>query len=535
MSLRRTEQSPAPVRRLVSICSALVLGVLGVLVVPGLRAASADPSTLTVTPEWDNESTLRNPGMGWMIYAEEFARPLEDAEAFWATVGPYVADASVLYLRLPWSRLEPAEGHYAWNEDDNFKRLVAGARERGLRLAFRVYVDSQDSHRQATPQFVFDAGATRYAAQSNAGFLNPVFDDPVFREKFDGFLVAFGAEYDDPDVVDFVDMNTIGWWGEMHNIPGLTSETWTDSVRWLGSVYRKAFRHVLLALNIHPGNFGYDAIDEQLAAGAVMRRDSFGSPEWFDQEDKEAILRRWPGSLLVAENCYQDFTTRETSCDDSFKPTRAMLERVVNDARQLHANYLDLRHPEDVVTWGRDNADLVREFATKGGYRIGPTRATAPATISVGRAELRVSWQNTGIGRLPNDNPQWGDKYRVSYALLDPRTGEPVHKVVSAADPGGWLAGGSHVDIADLAPTDVPAGRYQLATAIVDSTRGDEPAVRLAVDATGRNGWVVLGEINVDATTAADGRRGRLILVATVVAALAGITVIALRSRRRAS
>ena len=428
---------PSLIGRFALLCLALV--VVG-LAVPasgsGVAVASADPSTLTVTPKWDDEATFRNPGMGWMIYAEEFGEPLADADDFWGTVDPYVEDASVLYLRLPWSRLEPVEGHYAWTEDDNYKRLVAGARERGLRLAFRVYVDSQDSHQQATPQFVFDAGADHYPAASDAALLNPTVDDPVFREKFESFVVAFGAEYDDPGEVDFVDMNTIGHWGEMHSVRGLTAEKWTDTVQWLGSQYRDAFEHVLLALNINPDPFGYDAPDEQFEAGAIMRRDSFGSTEWFPQKDKDAILERWPGSLLVAENCYQSFTTRETACDESFKPLRQMLERVVSDAQQLHANYLDLRHPEDVVTWVRDNPDLVQKFATTGGYRIGPTRATVPTEISVDRAGLDVSWQNTGVGRLPNDNPQWAHKYKVSYALLDPKTSEPVHQVNSSADPG---------------------------------------------------------------------------------------------------
>ena len=513
----------------------LALLVSGLVVVPGIGVsqASADSSTLTVELTWDDESTLQNPGMGWMIYAEEFGRPLANEVDFWNTVDPYVEHASVLYLRVPWSRLEPTEGHYAWNQDDNYQRLVSGARERGLRLAFRVFVDSQDSHQQSTPQFVFDAGADRYAAQSKPELFNPVIDDPVFREKFDSFLEAFGEEYDDPSEVDFVDMNTIGWWGEMHSIPGLTPERWAETVQWLGSQYRSAFGHVLLAINVNPDEFGYDAIDEQLAAGAIMRRDSFGSTKWFDQEDKDAILERWPGSLLVAENCYQSFTTRDEACDSSFKPLRQMLERVANDAHKLRANYLDLRHPEDVVTWVRDNPDLVQKFSTTGGYRIGPTRATMPEQISDGRAALSVSWQNTGVGRLPNDNPQWASKYQVSYALLDPKSGEPVYRLASSVDPGTWITGESSVDKVDLAPTGVPVGRYELGTAIVDSTDGGQPGLDLAVDASKRNGWVVLGEIQVG-DPGGDRGWGLVVPIASVavVGALIGVAVVARRSRR---
>ena len=498
--------------------------------------AGADSPTAVFVPERDDEATLRNPGMGWMIYAEEFGTPLADAEEFWGIVDPYVEDASVLYLRLPWSRLEPTEGHYAWNEDDNYRSLVAGASERGLRLAFRIYVDSQDAHQQSTPQFVFDAGADRYSALSNTELLNPRIDDPVFREKFEAFLTAFGAEYDDPARVDFVDVNTVGWWGEMHSIPGLTAETWSDTLGWLGSAYRDTFEHVLLALNVNPDQFGYEAIDEQLAAGAVMRRDSFGSTQWFGETDKVAITERWPASVLVAENCYQSFTTRDTACDESFKPIRPMLERVVDDALRLHANYLDLRHPEDVVTWVRDNPDLVRSFATTGGYRIGPTRATVTLGLPDGQAGLSVTWQNTGVGRLPNDNPQWANKYRVAYALLDPKSGEPVHRVTSSVDPGEWVAGGTYVEHVDIDPPGLPAGSYQVATAIVDTTDEDRPAIELAVDAVERDGWVVLGEVDVVEPAGTGGSRTWVAPASVAAIVLAGVggAVAVRRSRRRA-
>lgn len=523
----------ASYKRLVLVAGIAVAAVATAVVPYG--GVTAAPSPTVAKLKWDGESTIRNPGMGWMIYAEEFGSPLADAEEFWATVDPHVEEASVLYLRVPWSRLEPSEGRYAWDEDENYQRLVDGARERGLRLAFRVFVDSQHSHRQATPQFVFDAGAVSYPALSNPELHNPTIDDVIFREKFETFLAAFGAEYDDPARVDFVDMNTVGWWGEMHSIPGLTEQTWTDTVQWLGTAYRNSFHSVLLALNINPDNFGYQAVDEQFEAGAIMRRDSFGSTMWFSQQDKDDIAARWSGSLLIAENCYQSFTTRETACDESFKPIRAMLERVVADALDLRANYLDLRHPEDVVTWARDNPDLVEDFAVNGGYRIGPIEATLPAEVGTDGAELSVAWQNTGVGRMPNDNPQWDHKYKVAYALFDPDSAEPVRTVTSVADPGGWYSGQRYLDTVELTSQGIPDGRYQLAAAIVDSTRGGAPAVELGVNAQQRDGWVILGEVSIGSTQQGSRYWPLVALVALAAVGCLGAWVIVSRCRPKVS
>ncbi|MFQ4149298.1 DUF4832 domain-containing protein [Arthrobacter sp. LAPM80] len=482
--------------------------------VPPVLADSTPPpaaaTMATVTPERDITSVLRNPGMGWMAYAEEFDHALADADTFWNEVGPNSAASSVVYLRIPWSRMEPTEGHYAWNEDANFKSFIKQAKDHGQRLAFRVFVDSQDSHQQATPQFVFNAGATGYGAGSNPSFKTPYVNNKVFQAKFENFMAAFGARFDDPEEVDFVDTNTIGHWGEMHNFQGVPGNEWAPTLRWLGDLYRKSFSHVLLALNFAPG-FSYADLDEQIAKGSIMRRDSLGSTLWFPQDQKNAISSRFPNTILVGENCYQNFTVRATSCDDSFKvpgdkPYRPMLERVLADAKNLHANYLDLRHEPDVKTWVVDNPDLVEDFAVNGGYRLAPNSVSVPTVLADGarQATIASTWSNTGVGRMPNDNPQWNNKYQVSYALLNKATGAPVYQVQSSANPGTWVKGTNYPTSTAFTPTNVPAGSYDFAVAIVDKTRGNTPAIKLALTgATTSSGWNKLGTTVLEAAETA--------------------------------
>lgn len=459
----------------------------------------ADPSSryTVVQPRLDRDSIIHNPGMGWALYAEEFEKPLADANWFWSQVDPYRKSASVLYIRVPWSRMEPTEGHYAWKYDANFKRFLQGARDRGLRLAFDIFVDSQDVHMQATPQFVYDAGAKGYPTASNSALITPYLNDPVFRDKLGRFVKAFGAEFDDPERVDYIDAGGLGWWGEMHNIQGLTAAQLSDTYHWVMDLYRSAFPRVLLPLNFGPNSFSITDQDEQLRRGIVIRRDSLGSKLWFPQADKDSIAGRWPTSLVIGENCYQSFTTRATSCDDYFKPLRDMLVRVVDDAKYLHANYLDLRHPEDVKTWVADNPDLVQDFGVNGGYRIAPAEVRIPTLIG-GPTTITASWRNDGVGRLPNDSIQWDHKYRISYALLDMQTHQPVYQVLSNAEPGDWLRGTTYSDSALFAPTGVKPGRYDVAVAIVNRDLGWAPGIRLAtVDAPTSTGWNVLGRTTV--------------------------------------
>jgi len=103
--------------------------------------------TIGCTFTEDTSRPLRNPGMGWLIYIDQDGSTLTpghpgnylDAATWWREMEAAAAQASILYIRLPWAEFEPVEGRYAWEHNANFQALVQGARERGLMLAFRVY------------------------------------------------------------------------------------------------------------------------------------------------------------------------------------------------------------------------------------------------------------------------------------------------------------------------------------------------------------------------------------------------------------
>ena len=84
---------------------------------------------------------------------------------------------------------------------------MQGALDRGLKLAFCVYVDGQDNIRNGTPDFVREAGAQGYPVHrlwDPEGVDNnwtPYVDDPVFQEKFSNFIRAFAEKFDDPDTM----------------------------------------------------------------------------------------------------------------------------------------------------------------------------------------------------------------------------------------------------------------------------------------------------------------------------------------------
>lgn len=387
----------------------------------------------TIVPTENTTGFLQNPAMGWVLYVEEFGSPLPNAVTYWNQQDPNRAKASILYIRVPWSRMEPTEGHYAWNEDSNYKQLVQMARDRGLKLAFRVFPDSQDVHMQATPQFVFDAGAQGYAPQSNSSFKTPYLTDAILRQKYENFITAFAGKYDDPSIVDFIDGQGLGYWGEMGpaQLGYMNSSQNIDTFRWITNLYSSKFKKVLLG-----GQYG-NAFDVSLQEWAInekgymIRRDSYGSPVYFPQAAKNKIKAHFPSTPVFAENCYQGLGTWASSCDGNTSPLGTMLNRVILDAKETHANTLDLRGPQDASVWVSTYSNLVQDFAIKGGYRFVLSNLTIPDIVVSGNEYIiSHTWKNTGVGKLPNDMLNWNYKYKLAFALLDKSTGQPVYTTI---------------------------------------------------------------------------------------------------------
>jgi len=465
----------------------------------------------TVLPTEDTDSFLRNPAMGWAVYIDAFEKPFPDADLYWEEQDPNLTWASILYIRVPWSQLEPEEGSYAWREDANYRQLIRMALERGLKLAFRVYVDSKDAYRQATPQYVFEAGAKGYVngggdegegSSERLPFFTPYVYDAVFQDKFSRFVRAFAAEYDDPGRVDFIDGQGLGWWGEMHNVRGVWGARRRQVFEWIVNLYCRCFRQVLLGEQYGRGAFSYRLQDWALRErGYMIRRDSFGSPIWLKPVDKRRILRHWPAVPVFAENCYHTFAGRpEWYQGDGFGTLRAMMERVIRDAKELHANTLDLRNPGDAAQWMAEAPDLVRDFALRCGYRFVLTRVTYPEIVKPdGACTVNHAWKNEGFGKLPNHLANWGGKYKVAFALLDRESGRLVCATTDEnAEPADWLYGAEHACKMEMTVQDVPAGVYDLAVGIVNTSAGGNPEIRLAIcNRSTEQKWYVIGDVQV--------------------------------------
>lgn len=507
--------------------------VLIALLCSPLRSASAsgvvndgDPIYISLKPKYDSKTVLRNPLNGWVMYAARSAD-----ESYWDTeflvpeLGKKVKAidyASACYVRTSWSSLNPKDGVYAWNNPNSrIAKLIKGAEKRGLPIAFRIVVDGRDQG-QNTPQFVFNAGAKFYLENSeNPNRQTPYPQDAIFRKYYTKFIEAFAKEFNDPKRTSFIDAYGLGKWGEAHHVVYKDPKTAkTEDIErikeevldWVTDLYARTFTKIPLVINYHrlvghpeswaPANPNSERLLEKaIAKGYSLRHDAFGMTGYYQGWEKD-FAKKWNFKRpIIMEGGWITSKTHSYWTDPSGKYRQGHPEDVrkgeFEASAEARVNMMDFR-VGDTDSWFEKSFSLVQGFASEGGYRLYPEEIIIANQLKNKTATtITHRWKNMGWGYFPNNIPQWNYKYKVAFALLDDENKVKQVFVDRESEPSNWLK--DHLVSYDLNVTvDLPAGKYNLAVAIVDTTQENQPAIKLAVEEEiTLDGWVKLNEVQV--------------------------------------
>ena len=423
--------------------------------------------TVKITP--DKKTVLRNPLNGWVIY---MGRGWD--ENFWTTEGydnvsvPELAEpvkvsdyASTCYIRTSWSSLEPEEGKYIWQDPTaRLTRLLKSVLDRGMRLSFRIVVDGRDQGLN-TPQYVFDAGAHWYkdpGPTNEATALarkSPFPDDKIFQEKYTKFIEALAQEFNDPE-------NTSGWGALDPETEGL-----------LESAINKGYslRHDAFGMNGY-----YQDWEKQFAARWNYKRPIIMEGGWIVNQH-----RYWLDPMGYREGHPED--VRQGEFDAS---------------AEARVNMMDFRAGSETMSWFKCFG-LVQRFVTEGGYRLYPDMVSLPKDVKSGEKITIVHrWNNMGWGYCPTNIPQWNQRYKVAFALLDDKNEVKKVFVDTQTDLSTWLKNKPTTYNFDLTLKGVSVGAYKWAVGLVDTTKDNTIGLRMAVkNNLLDSGWVKLMDITV--------------------------------------
>ena len=231
--------------------------------------------------------------------------------------------------------------------------------------------------------------------------------------------------------------------------------------------------------------------------GFCTRRDGYGMEQWFPAAERMKFASLFPEQMLVAEAGYgydYDWSVAEGG---KYGQWVNYSKDIVKLALETNVNYLDLRDATTTDHWLEENPDGVKEFLSKGGYRICPVEVRYKTEN--GRLTVQHSWMNYGVGILPNHNPHLGYKYRIALGLFDSEGREVTRLLsdqieVSRLVDGNELMATDEIDLTGIGP-----GRYRLGIAIINTRENDSKDITLAVmdpeKITGE--WVYAGDVSI--------------------------------------
>jgi hypothetical protein len=213
------------------------------------------PTKTDLTTQWDTLRPLVNPDKGWyhhMLDNGVWKYLIQDEEEFSSFPG-----MDHLYLRLAWAFLEPEEGKYNWSYiDDIVDKFVP----RGYGISFRISCKETgeapksvpveiDGIRYATPYWVVQAGAKGIERpEFGSASWTPDWVDPVFLEKLDNFHRAFAEKYDGKPWVRYLDVGSIGEWGEGHTYFSTRIPPAVEEIKIHMDMHLKHYKHSQLVV-----------------------------------------------------------------------------------------------------------------------------------------------------------------------------------------------------------------------------------------------------------------------------------------------
>jgi len=486
---------------------------------PALDSASVRPAPPLVSHDLtalhDATRVLVNPHKGWYHHFPDNHpdkyRIARDADLL------EFPGMNHLYIRLAWSYLEPQEGRFDWAVID---RLIEKWTAHGLGIAFRLSCKETSTDRieqqYATPRWVKEAGAQggHYRMGKTAGPeapWEPVWDDPVFLAKLEAFLAAFAARYDRQPWLRYLDIGSIGDWGEGHTWAG-SRQTLSLAVRRLHvDLHLKHFKRAPLVIS---DDYVYALKDPAeravlhqhiLANGISYRDDSIMVDGYFSGTSDRFTVRSpeyFADAFLLAPTVLElehygkvkslgNWEVRPESAAARFGRGKTGPDFFRGALELLHATYIG--YHGDARQWLTDNPDLTRELLNRCGYWLFPLSLELPPMSPAGVVvPFRLTLENRGVA--PPYRP-----YELRVKLAGDRSSWA--NVVSRTD-RSWLPGAS-IAVEDRLPlpADLRPGRYAVLVGLFDRSSGNDRPVEFALQAKLREseGYYRVAEIVVTA------------------------------------
>lgn len=433
----------------------VILLLCAALVFCGYRVLFQPTVTVTQTPR--SEKYFPNPMMGFAPWSND--ESIDETD-------------TLVYMDATWAELEPEDDAYAFDAFEKENHCDRWRAE-GKQMVFRLTCDYPTSKEHMDiPEWLFDemgGDGCFYDVKYGKGF-SPNYANPVFLSEHAELIAAIGERYGKDEFVYYVELGSIGHWGEWHvnTGQGVDPLPLLNTLSLYGEQYNEAFPSYRL-LTRRP--FGF-AVDKGFGVYNDMAGEVEDTEEFLGWMGNGGAYNDEPNGLSPYPEGWK-YAPVGGEINNSEEPETYLgenTERTIQLLKDSHASFIGPGCPNDVPEAYAEDAERVRAAI---GYRYRVASCLRTIYGSVGRRQaMQITLTNDGVAPLYET---W--EVMLYYRDADDNLVYRQHTEIFADD----IMPGDEVTINAATDFDNSVGAVRI-DLVIEDPRTVRPAVRWAMD-----------------------------------------------------
>lgn len=395
----------------------------------------------------------------------------------------------LVHANAYWKDLEPSPGEYDFASFERGSHFDEWRRQ-GVKIVLRFIMDyPRDAKHMDIPQWLYDeldGDGTWYDLDIGQGF-SPNYGNERLIAAHREMIQALGERYDDDPLIAFVELGSVGHWGEWH--------TWDRDPLIPFPKRAVADRYVEPYLEFFGDKPLLMRRPHQIAAdnGMGLYNDAFGKTDATIDEFLDWFHNGYESWLTgEMEPAMPDFWATAPSGgefpDPRYYVSDERIEETLRQARLTHITWVGPNAPVQ-EPYGGEYQQNIDELLKTIGYRFAASRVTHEEWAESGD-RLHLAWTVANRGVAPfyfpwhtklslwNDDDEMVAQFDVDWDVRDWLPGETTEQAVLPLPP-------------ELAP-----GRYTLRLAVIDPET-DKPGIQFANAGAQPSRWVDISSLYI--------------------------------------